>query len=246
MVLRIREARERLGISQKLLAEKLNIKQTTFNGYETGAHDPKSNILLEIAKYCDTTVDFLIGLSDNPEKPDSVNDALSLPERKHIETYRQLDVHGKELLNIVAQKELSRVMQTKTNHSSKVIPLYRYTHYDIPVSAGTGEPLDVSTAVMVDLEIEPPRGTSYILRIAGDSMEPKYHDGDFIYVHQTEYVDYGEIGIFTYQGSVYMKEYTRSGLKSLNPAYPMIKGDSDIRCLGKVLGVVDGNVEIVG
>lgn len=62
MEFRIKEARERVGLSQKDLAKALNIKPTTFNGYETGAHDPKSDVLVAIAKACNTSVDFLLGL----------------------------------------------------------------------------------------------------------------------------------------------------------------------------------------
>ncbi len=68
MEFRIKKARERMGLSQRDLAKVLNIKPTTFNGYETGAHDPKSDVLAEIARACDTTVDFLLGLSDEPQR----------------------------------------------------------------------------------------------------------------------------------------------------------------------------------
>lgn len=113
MRLKIKEAREHLGISQKELAKNLGIKQTTFNGYETGSHDPKSNVLLEIAKYCNTTVDFLLGLTNNIENTQNIseNNTVSLsPE--YIEKYRKLDNHSKELINMIIDKELER---TETN-----------------------------------------------------------------------------------------------------------------------------------
>lgn len=68
MKFRIKEARERVGLSQKELAKILKIKPTTFNGYETGAHDPKSDVLARIAKACGTTVDYLLGLESVEEK----------------------------------------------------------------------------------------------------------------------------------------------------------------------------------
>ena len=66
MKFRIKEARELRGLSQKELAKILNIKPTTFNGYEKGSHDPKSNVLAAIAKECGVTTDYLLGLSENP------------------------------------------------------------------------------------------------------------------------------------------------------------------------------------
>lgn len=62
----IKEARERVGLSQKELATSLGIKPTTFNGYENGTHDPKSDVLVLIAKKCETSVDFLLGCTDDP------------------------------------------------------------------------------------------------------------------------------------------------------------------------------------
>lgn len=65
---RIVEARELAKLSQKELAIKLGISPSTLNGYEKGNHDPKSSGLIGIAKACNVTTDFLLGLSDNPMK----------------------------------------------------------------------------------------------------------------------------------------------------------------------------------
>ena len=242
MVLKIREARERLGISQKKLAQKLNISNTTFNGYEKGTHSPNPKMLRRIAEACGTTVDFLVGLTDNPERPDRENSVLSEKEKKHIRSYRRLDAHGTDVVDIVTASELERV---KAQSERKKIYLYHYPYYDIPVSAGMGEPLDMPKSKMIELEIEPPRGTNYILRIVGDSMEPDYEEGDRVYVKKTEKVEFGEIGIFLCDGNAYMKKYMPEGLVSLNPKRSLIEGKEDIRCLGKVLGKVEGHVEVV-
>ena len=60
----IKEARERAGYTQKQLAEIIGVAPNTFHGYESGKHDPKSDLLIQIAKTCDVSVDFLLGLSD--------------------------------------------------------------------------------------------------------------------------------------------------------------------------------------
>lgn len=61
---RIREAREQAGYSQKELAQIIGVAQNTFHGYESGKHDPKSDLLIKIAKACNVTVDFLLGQGD--------------------------------------------------------------------------------------------------------------------------------------------------------------------------------------
>lgn len=65
---RIVLAREYAGLSQKELAYKLGISPSTLNGYEKGNHDPKSVGLIGIAKICNVTTDFLLGLSNNISK----------------------------------------------------------------------------------------------------------------------------------------------------------------------------------
>ena len=237
---RIKEARERLGLTQTELGKLVGVTGSSITNYENNTSHPKEPVLYKLIKVLNVDANYLFQ-DEVPLK----KVRLTLDEENHINDYRKLDDRGKTAIDTLIQLELNFCRNT-TNNSEKIIPLYRYTHYNIPVSAGTGEPLDVSTAVMVDLEIEPPRGTSFILRISGNSMEPEYYDGDYIYVQKKKNIYNGDIGIFIYQGSVYMKEYTPDGLKSLNPAYPLIPGNEDIRCIGKVLGVVDGAVNIVG
>lgn len=232
---RIKERRLALNLTQEELANRLNISKGAIANYENEVSTPKPDILFNVISILKCDANYLF--QDMINQPN--NNILTAQEYKIIESYRKLDNRGKELVECVLQKELN--IQDKIN-TTQNITLYHKIYYDFPVSAGTGEYLDDSTAKVVQLNIEPPRGTDYILRIAGDSMEPKYQDGDYIYVHRTNSVEYGDIGIFVYAGNVYMKKYTPEGLESLNPKYDLIKGRNDIRCMGRVLGVVDGSL----
>lgn len=66
MKFRIKEARERAGFSQTELATLIGVASNTFCGYENGKHDPKSKYLSEIAKACNTSVDYLLCIADDP------------------------------------------------------------------------------------------------------------------------------------------------------------------------------------
>ena len=59
----IKEAREKAGFSQKELAEIIGVAPNTFHGYESGKHDPKSDLLVKIAQACNVSVDYLLGVS---------------------------------------------------------------------------------------------------------------------------------------------------------------------------------------
>ena len=66
MKLRIKEARERAKFTQTELASLIGVAPNTFCGYENGLHDPKSKLLIKIAKECNTSTDFLLGLTSDP------------------------------------------------------------------------------------------------------------------------------------------------------------------------------------
>ena len=101
MNFRIKEARIAANLTQRELADMLGIKDATLSGYETGAHDPKSNTLIEIARICNTTTDFLLGfdVSDiQSEKPAKIGE-LNERQERFIWLYRQLGEDGVQLID---------------------------------------------------------------------------------------------------------------------------------------------------
>ena len=64
MYSRIRELREDKDLTQAAFAKKLGMSQTGYSKYETGENDIPTNILIKMAKYYDTSVDYLLGLTD--------------------------------------------------------------------------------------------------------------------------------------------------------------------------------------
>lgn len=66
---RIRELREDHDMTQKKVSEYLNMSQTGYSKYETGENDIPTRVLIELAKLYSTTVDYLLGLTDNPKRP---------------------------------------------------------------------------------------------------------------------------------------------------------------------------------
>lgn len=77
------------------------------------------------------------------------------------------------------------------------------------------------------------------MRVSGDSMEPKFMNGDRVLVRSQPAVEIGEIGIFIVDGEQYVKIYRGSYLESLNPQYNNIEVSERSFCRGKVIGVLD-------
>lgn len=61
---RIRALREDHDLTQKKIAEILNMSQTGYSKYETGENDIPTRILIELAKFYNTSVDYLLGITD--------------------------------------------------------------------------------------------------------------------------------------------------------------------------------------
>lgn len=61
---RIRALREDHDLTQKEIAKILNMSQTGYSKYETGENDIPTKILIQLAKYYHTSVDYLLGITD--------------------------------------------------------------------------------------------------------------------------------------------------------------------------------------
>lgn len=111
--------------------------------------------------------------------------------------------------------------------------------YDLAVSAGVGEFLSDDRGTQILIPNNPrTQEADCALRISGDSMEPKYHNGDVLLVQHCEGVEEGELGIFVLDGAGYFKKYGGDRLISLNPAYApiMLKDFAESTCVGRVVG----------
>ena len=73
---RLRSERERVGLKQKEMANKLCIPPTTYNGYETGNRMPALDVARDIADALDVTTDYLLGRTD--ERKLNVKDEKSI------------------------------------------------------------------------------------------------------------------------------------------------------------------------
>ncbi len=64
MYSRIRDLREDHDLSQTKLAKILGMSQTGYSKYETGENDIPTNILIKLAFYYNTSIDYMLGLTD--------------------------------------------------------------------------------------------------------------------------------------------------------------------------------------
>lgn len=236
---RIKEARIQKGFTQEYLAKKIGVTKSAIANYENEISTPKIELLYKLfdVLQCDANYLYQDEMNSLADKDESM--ALSLKEKTHIKKYRTLDEHGKKLVDNVLNLECERVEATRT----PVIPISNIitlSEFEQPVSAGRGVYLgDGSQTITREVpSTEETRKADFILRVSGDSMEPKYSDGDRLLIKRQHDVGIGEIGIFILNNEGFVKKKEKDRLVSLNPAYEdiLFHDEDSIDCKGKVIG----------
>lgn len=148
--------------------------------------------------------------------------------------YRALDDFGTKAVDDLLKTEFDRVIFTENT--------FRYIYKpfpDMPVSAGCGMDLQSDgTETLKICKTPEAEECDFVLRVRGDSMEPKFFDGDIVLVKSQPAVDIGQIGIFIVNGEGFMKELGIGKLISLNKKYsPIEVGQYDeMKTVGLVIG----------
>ena len=68
MFCRIRDLREDRDLNQTQVAKFLGMSQTGYSKYETGENDIPTSILIQLARIYNTSIDYLLGETDNPSR----------------------------------------------------------------------------------------------------------------------------------------------------------------------------------
>lgn len=246
---------DKYGLNKLTLSQNSGIPYPTVVGwYKKGYEGLKLTTLRKLSDYFNTVLDYWVNedeIGPNYWKADGF--IVNGDEMGHIQKYRLLDPFGKEAVNGVldvesrrceaaraaAIKEQRQQMEAGDMIDFEKVIRFSVPGYSMPLSAGTGQEAGQEYPENYTLIKEPLRGTSFIARVSGVSMEPTYHNGELVFVHSTEEIPVGRIGAFFMDGQQWIKELGDGELISHNPEYDPIPMREDIRCQGLVLGVCD-------
>lgn len=90
---RVRLLRKKLSYTQKSLAEHVDIPKSTLAGYENNIRKPKFETLEKLAEALNTSTDYLIGMTNDPQPAKPTKDL-----RKLLQS-RDYHIDGKTLSN---------------------------------------------------------------------------------------------------------------------------------------------------
>jgi len=252
---RLRTLRREMGLSKRDLVSQLPLNYSTYANYESGFREPNSEVLQLLARHFSVSIDFLLGVSENRKKADEIA-ILDEEEHEHISRYRQLDLHGREVVDMLLEKELERVnfLNARKITQSNQTPDEQWVVlqvYQQRASAGLGnylnEDSDSDFELMRFVATPVSQKADFCVKIKGDSMEPKICDGDIVFVKAVPKVEADNVGIFVYDGDAYCKrlrvDQKRGAilLESLNKSYaPKVITIPDIlQTIGLVIGIAE-------
>lgn len=216
---------------------------------------PNSDIVAKLAVRLNVTSDDLIfGVSDGVAKRDGVSAPPLSDDKKELLSYydmlREID-KGKIIGEAKALAELEEAQAAKSALKIKAVEepqndeeeeLLYLDMYDMPVSAGRGACIDYAKAETIQVpRTYETEQANYMVRISGDSMEPRFEDGDVVLVETTTELPQGGIGIFILNDEAYIKQLGDGCLISLNSKYAPIMINEYDTCLlkGRVIGVLE-------
>ena len=68
MYKRLRDLREDRELTQKELAMEIGMSQTGYSKYETGENDIPTVVLIKLARFFNTSIDYILGETDCKER----------------------------------------------------------------------------------------------------------------------------------------------------------------------------------
>ncbi len=68
MYKRIRDLREDRDLNQTQVAKMLNMSQTGYSKYETGENDLPTAVLIKLARFYGTSIDYILGETNDPRR----------------------------------------------------------------------------------------------------------------------------------------------------------------------------------
>lgn len=209
-------------LSEILIKNGFKASNKAVSSWEKDTTEPSASLLLFLCNLLGITDIYGEYYGNNPSNPLS---GLNEEGKQKALDYIQLLVDSGKFQN------------------ATIIPFHRKIRlFDIPASAGVGNFLDGDNFTEVEVGEEVPATADFGIRISGDSMEPRFVNGQIVWVQKQDTLNNGEIGIFFLDGNAYCKKLQddEKGLYliSLNSNYDpiAITENQTFKIFGKVVG----------
>lgn len=235
---RVLDYLSRNNIHPAKVAKATGIDKSTFSKWKAKPTSKLDlDILVKIATYLDVSTDYLLtGKENSSSTEQTAKEQLTPDEQELMELYKSLS--EKDKTRVTERARALYDLAYEQVKKPELVPLY---YVDTRVSAGLGASLsDYEQGATVYVPATPEsRRADFVLKISGDSMEPKFYDGEYVLVRSQPVVEVGQIGIFGNNGNGLIKKLGKRDLISLNSNYKPIPITAETTCFGLVLGTTE-------
>ena len=210
---RVKALRTAAGVTQYELASRLGLSRSSVLNWELGRTRPDISNIPALCRVLNVPISqfFFSTGSDT---------GLNSAESQLIRSYRNMnDKHQRFIIKMAGELE---EMDAPVQVHAPRIRLLSLPYAEDAVAAGVG-------------------ADGFEANCRQCYMEPTYPDGCTVMVQKSNDVDTGDIGIFSVDGTLFIKECQPDGLHSINPKYPpmLSKKFGEIRIIGRVIGMME-------
>lgn len=229
----IKELRKQMGLTQQEFGKLIGVSNSAVANYEKGYRAPLQNTLFRIADVCNVSINTLfpdVKSTSLIEKLVSTSKQLTPPRQHKVYTFAQHQLDEQNgVINIDTIKEDSAEYITKGLYGR--------------LSAGTGQQIFDNPVedVKVPSAIIPDEPYDIMLKIVGDSMQPAFEDGEYVFIKLTKEIRSGQFAAIIVDGEAFLKkvyvEEDQMRLVSLNKNYEdiIVNEYSNVEVVGTVV-----------
>lgn len=228
----IRKHRTRLNITQNEFAEMMNISRNTVINWETDKRKPDYSLIPEICE--------ILGIK--------TYELFGVPPENNLSALEDRVVNNLRMLSSASRKAIDKMIYTMLNEELYAKDTALKNTYGLflvrpgMAAAGVGDyvPDSAPTYTFLRKNTVNERADGIVM-VDGDSMEPVYHSGDYVYYENAVSAAPGEdVIVDTDDGAVIKRVSADNTLYSVNPdiPYPKKSEQNTLVIRGRVLGVV--------
>lgn len=227
------------GWSLSEFARKLDLPKSSISRYFNKSRQLPINKINLFSDVLGVSSEYLLGIQTIASDSNKTQNEL-LKIYNKLETKRQTKVYDFATEQLREQNNNNNVVNIN-DYIEEESEWYEVKFYG-SVSAGTGLYLDDEQVETISFGADMiPNGTDFCLKVNGDSMDPMFHDGDYVFIKRETDFRNGSIGVVIVNGDAYLKKIyiTEDSIKlvSLNKKYKdiTVTQDDTLKYVGTVV-----------
>lgn len=240
--------------TQEAFAKKINLKRNTIAIFETGKQNISDRTIADICREFEVNEDWLRYGEGDIFKQKSDDEINALVEKYKLDdisknilsTFVEMNENERAVMN----KFLDSLASKKLNNNSEVVENIENIQYvelstyeNVKASVNFGSYLDGNVKLVTKIfkATERIKKADHAIVVNDNSMEPILANDEIIFVQEQTAIENSEIGIFVYNGEIYVKRLILDDnkiiLRSENKKYNDIIVDKSLQfiIIGKVL-----------